>query len=169
MSIGHIYTNQILELLHMDLIGPFQVDNIGGKRYTLVVLDEFSRFTWVIFLRHKSDATEKVVGLFSRLQCETGEAIIAVCSDNEREFVNKDLINYFWEEAIDYQYSSPITPQQTGVAKRKNRSILDMGKTLLHAKKVAFHFWPDALNTICYILNLVTLQKRTNKMSFELG
>jgi hypothetical protein len=82
----HQGTSRVLELLHMDLMGPMQVASIGGKRYVLVVVDDFSMFTWVNFLREKSDTFEAFRDLCVQLQREKDLGVVRIRSDHGTEF-----------------------------------------------------------------------------------
>lgn len=111
-----IQTKWFLELLHMDLMGPFQVQSYGGKKYVLVCVDDFSRFTWVKFMRHKSEAVEQVTLLILRLQRESDATLNVFQSNHNREFKNKVMDLFCQRHAIEHQYSNIITLQQYGVA-----------------------------------------------------
>jgi transposase InsO family protein len=113
----HQATTQVLKLLHMDLMGPMQVESIGGKRYVLVVVvvDDFSWFTWVNFIREKSDTFDVFKELCTQLQSEKGCGIVRIRSDHGTEFENTRFSEYCAEEGIEHEFSSPIIPQQNGV------------------------------------------------------
>jgi len=119
----HQATSKVVELLHMDLMGPMQVESIGGKRYVPVVVDDFSRFTWVNFIREKSDTFDVFRELCTQLQREKGFGIIRIRSDHGTEFENEKFDEYCSYEGIKHEFSSPITPQQNGVIERKNRTL----------------------------------------------
>ncbi|GAA0153069.1 hypothetical protein LIER_11392 [Lithospermum erythrorhizon] len=108
-----VVTTRILELLHMDLMGPMQVESVGGKKYVYVCVDDYSRYTWVEFLRDKSDAFEVFQQLAAQLQREKDLTIIRI-----RKFCNR--------EGIRHEFSAPITPQQNRIVERKNRTIQEM-------------------------------------------
>ncbi|KAK2419944.1 putative mitochondrial protein [Trifolium repens] len=164
----HQTTSKVLELLHMDLMGPMQVESLGGKRYVLVVVDDFSRYTWVNFIREKSDAFDVFKELCIQIQREKGSNVIRIRSDHGREFENSKFDDFCAAEGIKHEYSSPITPQQNGIVERKNRTIQESARVMLHAKNVPYHFWAEAMNTACYVHNRVTLRKGTTSTLYEL-
>ena len=82
----HQVTSITLELLHMDLMGPMQVESLGGKRYALVVVHDFSRYTWVNFIREKSDTFDIFKTLSTQVQREKNCGIVRIRSDHGREF-----------------------------------------------------------------------------------
>ncbi|TYK03217.1 uncharacterized protein E5676_scaffold298G00290 [Cucumis melo var. makuwa] len=92
-------TTRVHELLHLDLMGPMQIESLGGKKYVLVVVDDYSRFTWVRFLKGKSDAVKICISLCLNLQREKGKKIIRIRSDHGKEFDNEDLNNFCQSEA----------------------------------------------------------------------
>ncbi|KAK2437932.1 putative mitochondrial protein [Trifolium repens] len=164
----HQTTSKVLELLHMDLMGPMQVESLGGKRYVLVVVDDFSRYTWVNFIREKSDAFDVFKELCIQIQREKGSNVVRIRSDHGREFENSKFDDFCAVEGIKHEYSSPITPQQNGIVERKNRTIQESARVMLHAKNVPYHFWAEAMNTACYVHNRVTLRKGTTFTLYEL-
>ncbi|KAA0055979.1 Peptidase aspartic, catalytic [Cucumis melo var. makuwa] len=94
-SLKECSTNRVLELLHLDLMGSMQTENLGGKKYVLVAVDDFSRFTWVHFLKGKSDTIKICISLCLNLQHEKGKKIIRIRSDHGKEFDNEDLNNFY--------------------------------------------------------------------------
>jgi hypothetical protein len=163
-----ILTSHNLELLHMDLMGPTRTESLGGKRYIMVIVDDYSRYTWVMLLREKSDAFSQAQILFQRIQNEQNCSIKRIRSDHGREFENSSFENYCNTHGIQQEFSSPITPQQNGVVERKNRVIQDMARVMMHAKNLAQHFWGEAVNTACHIINRVYLRPETDKTPYEL-
>ena len=167
----HLVTNRVLELLHMDLMGPMQVESIGGKRYAFVCVDDYSRFTWVQFIREKSDTFDVFKALCSRLQteqcCNIGK-IVRIRSDHGREFENAIFAEYCDKHGIAHEFSAPKTPEQNGVVERKNRTIQEMARVMLNAKGVSHRFWGEAMNTACYIINRVYLRPGTIMTPYEI-
>ncbi|KAK2402491.1 cysteine-rich RECEPTOR kinase [Trifolium repens] len=164
----HQGTSRVLELLHMDLMGPMQVESLGGRRYAFVVVDDFSRYTWISFLKEKSDTFEEFKELCIRLQREKDSSIIRIRSDHGKEFQNSKFAEFCSTEGIAHEFSSPITPQQNGVVERKNRTIQEAARVMLHAKKLPYYFWAEAMNTACYVHNRVTLRAGTSTTLYEI-
>jgi len=142
----HQATSKVLELLHMDLMGPMQVKSIGGKMYVLVVVDDFSRFTLVNFIREKSDIFDVFKDLCTQLQREKDYGIVRIRSDHGTEFENARFDEYCTGEGIKHEFSSPITPQQNGVVERKNRTLQEFTRVMLHAKNLPYRFWAEAIS-----------------------
>jgi transposase InsO family protein len=161
-------TDSPLELLHMDLFGPITYKSIGESKYCLVILDDYSRFTWVFFLQEKSQTQETLKRFLRWAQNELGLRIKKIRSDNGTEFKNSQIEGFLEEEGIKHEFSSPYTPQQNGVVERKNRTLLDMAMTMLDEYKTPDRFWAEAINTACYSFNRLYLHRILKKISYEL-
>ncbi|KAA0053605.1 gag-pol polyprotein [Cucumis melo var. makuwa] len=125
-SLKECYTNRVLELLHMDLMGQMQTESLGGKRYVLVVVDDYSRYTWDCFLKGKTYTVEICKNLCLKLQREKGKKITRIQSDHGKEFDNESFNSFCLLEGIHHEFSAPITPQQNGLVERKNRTLQEM-------------------------------------------
>jgi transposase InsO family protein len=114
-----------LELLHMDLFGPIAYISISGSKYCLVIVDDYSRFTWVFFLQEKSQTQETLKGFLRWAQNEFG---LRIKKDKKRQWdgVQEFTWVFLEEEGIKHEFSSPYTPQQNGVVERKNITLLNM-------------------------------------------
>jgi len=119
----HQTTTRVLELLHMDLMGPMQVESLGGKRYAFVFVDGYSRFTWIIFIKEKTDTFEEFKDICHRLQREKGTSIIKIRSDHSKEFENAKFFYFCSSKVNSHEFSSLITPQQNRVIERKNMTL----------------------------------------------
>ncbi|GJS27474.1 retrovirus-related pol polyprotein from transposon TNT 1-94 [Tanacetum coccineum] len=107
-------TNQEkLYLLHMDLCGPMRVESINGKKYILVIVDDYSRFTWVKFLRSKDEAPNAIIKYIKNIQVRLNASVRNVRTDNETEFVNQTLRDFYENVAISHQNSVARIPQRT--------------------------------------------------------
>jgi hypothetical protein len=131
-------------------------------------VDDYSRFTWVFFLHKKSQTQETLKGFLSRAQNEFGLRIKKIRSDNGTEFKNSQIEGFLEDEGIKHEFSSPYTPQQNGVVERKNRTLLDMARTMLDEYKTSDRFWAEAINTACYAINRLYLHRILKKTSYEL-
>ena len=163
-----ISTSRPLELLHLDLFGPMRTASLGGKFYVFVIVDDFSRFTWTLFLTHKNEALQTFSNLCKRIQNEKGFSIVSIRSDHGKEFENKDFEKYCLQNGFEHNFSAPRTPQQNGVVERKNRSIQEMARTLLNENGLPKYFWGEAVHTSCYVLNRVSIRPILKKTPYEL-
>ncbi|KAH9696622.1 hypothetical protein KPL71_023234 [Citrus sinensis] len=165
---NHISTSKPLELLHIDLFGPSRYASLNGKYYAFVIVDDYSRYTWVLFLANKDDALDAFKVLCKKLQNEKGHGIVCIRSDHGGEFENHAFESFCNNLGIEHQFSSPRTPQQNGVVERKNRSIQEMARTILNENALPKYFWAEAVNTACYVLNRVLIRPNLNKTPYEL-
>nr|ABA98230.2 retrotransposon protein, putative, unclassified [Oryza sativa Japonica Group] len=152
------------QLLHMDTVGPARVQSVGGKWYVLVIVDDFSRYSWVFFMATKDEAFQHFRGLFLRFP----GSLKRIRSDNGGEFKNASFEQFCNERGLEHEFSSPRVPQQNGVVERKNRVLVEMARTMLDEYKTPRKFWAEAINTACYILNRVFLCSKLGKTSYEL-
>nr|GFB42978.1 putative ribonuclease H-like domain-containing protein [Tanacetum cinerariifolium] len=124
-------SNKPLYLLRMDLCGSMRVESINRKRYVLVVVDDYSRYTWVFFLHSKDEASDVIISFIKKTQVNLQLQVQRVRTDNGTEFKNKTLAKFFDEVGITQQFSATRTPQQNGVVERRNRTIVEAAKTML--------------------------------------
>ncbi|GJT79360.1 retrovirus-related pol polyprotein from transposon TNT 1-94 [Tanacetum coccineum] len=115
-----------LQLLHMDLCGPMRVESINGNKYFLVIVDDYSRYTWTHFLRSKDKTPEVLIDFLKLVQRGLHAQVRTVHTDKGMKFLNKTLHAYFAQEGIAYQTSTARTPEQNGVVKRWNRTLVEI-------------------------------------------
>ena len=156
-------TKAVLELLHMDLFGPVNVLSIGKKAYCLVIVDDYSRYTWVYFLSHKNETAVLVKQFITLAENQASTKVKVIRSDNGTEFKNVILDTFCVDKGIDRQFSAPRTPQQNGVAERRNRTLIEAAHTMLADSKLPSFFWAEAVSTACYIQNHALVNKRHMK------
>ncbi|KAH9728331.1 Integrase catalytic domain-containing protein [Citrus sinensis] len=167
-SKNHVSTSKPLQLLHIDLFGPSRYASLSGKFYAFVIVDDYSRYTWVLFLANKDDAIDAFRIFYKKVQNEKGYSITCIRSDHGGEFKNHAFENFCNDLGIEHQFSSPRTPQQNGVVERKNRSIQEMTRTMLNENSLPKYFWAEAVNTACYVLNRMLIRPNLNKTPYEL-
>ena len=163
-----VSTSRPLELLHLDLFGPTQVASLGGMRYCLVIVDDFSRYSWVYFLALKSETFQIFRGFVQKVENENSLKVIKIRSDHGGEFINVDFENFCFENGYSHNFSAPRTPQQNGVVERKNRTLQEMARTMISEYPLKSYFWAEATSTACYILNRVSIRPILRKTPYEL-
>ncbi|GJW77912.1 retrovirus-related pol polyprotein from transposon TNT 1-94 [Tanacetum coccineum] len=146
-------SKQRLHLLHMDLCGPMRIASINGKRYVLVIVDDYSRYTWVHFLRSKDEAPEVIKTFLKRITVLLQSPVIIIRTDNGTEFKNQILKEYFDSVGISHQASSVRTPQQNGVVERRNRTLVEAARSMLIFSRAPLFLWAEAIATACYTQN----------------
>ncbi|KAL8093845.1 hypothetical protein AgCh_035647 [Apium graveolens] len=162
-----VSTSVPLQLLHLDLFSPERYVSLGGKNYAFVVVDDYSRFTWILFLRTKDEAFVEFKDLITNLETKYSFKLKTIRSDHGGEF-EKDFITFCKSRGITHEFSAPRTPQQNGVVERKNRTLQETARTLLHESKLPRKFWAEAVHTSCYVLNRVLIRPILLKTPYEL-
>jgi len=163
-----VSTTQPLQLLHMDLFGPSRTISFGGNYYAFVIVDDYSRFTWTLFLTHKKDVFHAFKKLAKIIQNKKNLKIAFIRSDQGGEFENKDFESFCDEHGIEHNFSAPRTPQQNGVVERKNRSLEEIARTLQNDTFLPKYFWAEVVNTECYIMNRALIRPILKKTPYEL-
>ncbi|KAK1611771.1 hypothetical protein QYE76_035444 [Lolium multiflorum] len=158
----------ILELLHVDLFGPTTHASLGAKKHCLAIVDDYSRYTWVYFLKRKDETQQIFIDFATEVQRQHNLLIMAIRSDNGSEFKNYTLNDFLSDEGIRHQYSAAYTPQQNGVAERKNRTLMDMARSMMAEYKSRYNFWAEAISTTCHSSNWLYLRKGLNKTPYEI-
>jgi len=162
-------TNQEkLYLLHMDLCGPMRVSSVNGKKYMLVIVDDYSRFTWVKCLRSKDEVPTFLVKFLRLIQNRLNAPVRRIRTDNGTEFLNRTLFDYYDSVGISHETSDVRTPQQNGVVERRNRTLMEAARTMLIFAKAPLFLWAEAITTACYTQNRSTIRRRHGKTPYEL-
>ncbi|GKC68948.1 retrovirus-related pol polyprotein from transposon TNT 1-94, partial [Tanacetum coccineum] len=161
-------SNKTLYLLHMDLCGTMRVESTNGKRYVLVVVDDFSRYTWVFFLHSKDEASKVIISFIKKTQVNPQLQVQRIRTDNGTEFKNKTLAKFFDEVRITQQFSAARTPQQNGVVERRNQTLVKAARTMLTFANLPFFLWTEAIATTCFTQNRSLIHKRFDKTPYEL-
>jgi transposase InsO family protein len=125
-----------LEMLHMNLLGPIAYISIGGNKYDLIIIDDYSHFTWVIFLQDKGETQEVLKKFLKRVQNKFDTKIKKIRNDNGTEFKNTQIEDYLDEECIKHEFLTLYTSRQNGVAERKNMTFIEMTRTKLDEYKI---------------------------------
>ncbi|GJW54997.1 retrovirus-related pol polyprotein from transposon TNT 1-94 [Tanacetum coccineum] len=157
-----------LNLLHMDLCGTMRIESINGKKYILVIVDDYSRYTWTHFLRSKDETPEVLKDFLKMIQRNLQAQVITIQTDRGTEFLNKTLHAYFIEEGIAHQTYIARTPKQNVVVKRRNRTLVGAARTTLSASKLPLFFWTEAIATACYTQNISLIIPRHEKTPYHI-
>ncbi|GKD81526.1 retrovirus-related pol polyprotein from transposon TNT 1-94 [Tanacetum coccineum] len=124
-----------------------RVESINKKRYILFIVDDYSRFTWVKFLRTKDQALEIIIKFLKQAQVSLNATVRYLRTDNGTEFLNQTLRNYTEEVRITHNTSTARTPQQSGVVERRNRTLVEAARTMLIFYKSPLFLWAEAVDT----------------------
>ena len=159
-------TTRPLELIHSDVCGPFHVDSVGGSRYFVTFVDDYSRYVTVYMLTAKSEAFDKFVDFVImsenkfgveiqnfELEGELGVKLKKFRSDGGGEYVSSRFIEFCSSRGIEKQITVPYTPQQNGVAERMNRTLMEMARSMIYHANCSQKLWAEAVATAAYLRN----------------
>jgi len=163
-----VSTSRPLELPHIYLFSPSRTMSLGGNYYGLVVVDDYSGFTWTLFIATKDEAYHALKRLAKVIQNEKNYGISAIKSDHGGEFQNEKFDEFCGKFEIKHNFSAPRTPQQNGVVERKNRSLEELEMTLLNETDLPKYFWVNVVSTTCYVPNRVLIRPILKKTPYEL-
>ncbi|GKC59855.1 putative ribonuclease H-like domain-containing protein, partial [Tanacetum coccineum] len=145
--------SQPLQILHMDLFGPTFVKSIMGKMYCLVVTNDYSKFSWVFFLAKKDETSAILKNFITGIENQLNHKVKIIRCDNRTEFKNYEMNRFCGIKGIKREFSNARTPQQNKVAERKNRTLIEVARTILADLLLPIPFWTEAVNTACYVQN----------------
>ncbi|GJU38958.1 retrovirus-related pol polyprotein from transposon TNT 1-94 [Tanacetum coccineum] len=145
----------------MDLCGPTHVASVNGKKYILVIVDDYSRFTWVKCLRSKDEVPDFIIKFLKMIQ-------VRLKVHNGTKFVNQTLREYYKKFGISHETSVARSPQQNGVVERRNRMLIEVARTMLIYAKALLFLWAEAVATACYTQNRSIIRLRHGKTPYEL-
>nr|GEY90263.1 retrovirus-related Pol polyprotein from transposon TNT 1-94 [Tanacetum cinerariifolium] len=164
-----VSTTRCLGLLYIDLFGPSAVRSYEGNRYTLVIVDDYFRYTWTRFLKDKTEAFDQFKIFSRKIQNQLGCSIVSIRTDHGREFDNEVQFGEFCNDnGITHNFSAPRTPQSNGVVERKNRKLQEMSRTMLNEQSLPQKFWRNAVDTSTYILKRILIRAILEKTPYEL-
>ncbi|GKB93651.1 retrovirus-related pol polyprotein from transposon TNT 1-94, partial [Tanacetum coccineum] len=162
-------TNQEkLYKLHMDLCGLMRVESINRKKYILVIVGDYSRFTWVKFLRSKDKAPEFIIKFLKMIQVRLNATVTNILTYNGTEFVNQTLYSYYEDVGISHETSVARTPQQNGIFERRNRTLVEAARTMLIFAKAPLFMWAETVAIACYAQNHSPIRLHHRKTPYEL-
>ncbi|KAK3025978.1 hypothetical protein RJ639_040952 [Escallonia herrerae] len=141
------------ELVHSDVWGPCPVLSKSGFRYFVTFVDDFSRMTWIYFMKNRSEVFAHFSAFCAEIKTQFNVHVHILRSDNAKEYMSGSFQNYMNQRGILHQSSCTDTPAQNGVAERKNRHLLETARALLFQMKVPKPFWADAISTACFLIN----------------
>ncbi|KAG6484843.1 hypothetical protein ZIOFF_053368 [Zingiber officinale] len=156
-----------LELIHTDVCGPMDTLSHAQNRYFILFIDDHTRMTWVYFMRQKSEVFMIFKKFKSLVEKQSGCFIKILRSDRGKEYTSKEFHNFCEDEGVERQLTVRYTPQQNGVTERKNQTIVEMAKSMMHEKGLPKIFWAEAVYTTVYLSNRCPTTAIPNKTPFE--
>lgn len=158
------HTNNLLEIIHSDIAGPFETRSLGGAKYFLTFIDDFSRKVFIYFLKEKSE----VIDIFMEFKVnQTGQRIKVFRTDGGTEYSSRSFERFFKVNGIQHQVTNAYTPQQNGVAKRMNRTIVGRARCMIFDAELNDSYWAEACNMAVYVINRSVCAALVNKTPEE--
>lgn len=156
-----------LELIHVDLCGPITPSTAGGNRYFMLLIDDYTRWCYVYVLKTKDQALEAFMKFKAEVENVTGEKIKVLRSDRGGEFLAAAFREECEKAGIQRHLTAPYSPQQNGVVERKNRTVMEMVRSLLKGMNVPGRLWGEAVRHSVYLLNRLPTKALEDKTPFE--
>ncbi|GAU22332.1 hypothetical protein TSUD_106600 [Trifolium subterraneum] len=160
-------SSEVLNVVHSDICGPIDVLSTGGNKYFITFVDEYSRLIWLYHIKAKSEAFEVFKRFKTLVEKQSDKSIKVLRTDGGGEYTSKEFENYCKDQGIIHEVTAPYTPQHNGLAERRNRSILDMARSMVKQKGLPHRFWGEGVSTDVYILNRSPTKKLIDKVPEE--
>eukprot|EP00833_Pecoramyces_ruminatium_P015872 jgi/Orpsp1_1/1189904/evm.model.d7180000075388.1 len=159
-------TSEIFEVIHMDTV--YSADtSIHGNKYFFTILDDYSRYGWVFFIKNKSEVFSTFIKWYKRIKNIFNKNIKYIKTDNGTEYNNVNFNNFCDDNGIIHLYSIPYNPQQNGKAERFQQTLIFSARAMLQDAQLHHKFWEDAIDTANYIHNRLPHKGNNNKVPFE--
>uniref|UniRef100_A0A251VEZ8 Putative zinc finger, CCHC-type n=1 Tax=Helianthus annuus TaxID=4232 RepID=A0A251VEZ8_HELAN len=151
-----------LQLVHSDICGPMRTESIGGCKYFITFIDDFTRKTWVYFLKFKSEALNYFKLFKAMTEKQSDHVKKTLRTDRGGEYCGRSFQEYLKVNGIHHQLTNSYSPQQNGVAERKNRTLMELSRSMMNIKKLPNMYWAEAIACATYILNRTVTKTRPN-------
>ena len=159
--------SRALELVHGDLCGPITPSTPSRSRYVFVLIDDHTRYMWTILLKEKSEAFVKFKSFKALAEQETKKVITTFRSDRGGEFTSREFDDFCSKNGIKRHLTAPYSPQQNGVVERRNRTLLEMTRSILKHMNVPNRFWGEAVRHATYLMNRITTRSLQGMTPYE--
>ncbi|KAJ0795822.1 putative RNA-directed DNA polymerase [Helianthus annuus] len=156
------HASKPLQLVHSDICGPMQTSSIRGCKYFITFIDDFSRKTWVYFLKLKSEALYHFKTFKNLVENQMDQKIKCIRTDRGGEYCGSEFQEFLREKGIQHQLTTSYTPQQNGLAERKNRTKMELGRSMMKMMNVSNNLWAEAVACATYILNRTVTKRIPN-------
>jgi len=152
-------SKELLNVVYSDVCGPLEVPSLGGNKYFINFIDEFSRKLWLYLITAKSEAFDMFQKFKILVEKQSGKSIKVLRFDGGGEYTSKVFEKFCEDNGIVHEVTAPYTPQHNGLAERRNKSLLDMTRSMFKVKKMPNTFWGESVKTAAYILNRCPTKK----------
>lgn len=159
--------NSVLDLVHGDLCGPISPETAGGNKYFFLLVDDYSRFMWVYFLKSKDEALGGFKIFCAMVENKPGKKVKVLRTDRGGEFCSNEFKKYCDENGIERHYTAPYSPQQNGIVERRNRTVVEMARSCLKEKELPGKLWGEAIRHSVYLLNRLPTRALSQQTPYE--
>ncbi|GAU39052.1 hypothetical protein TSUD_396570 [Trifolium subterraneum] len=159
---------QPLHVVHSDICGPIETATLGGNRYFMTCVDEFTRKVWIYLLKEKSEAFSAFKKFCATAERQCENHLKTLRTDGGGEYNSNEFKTFCEEKGITHEVTAPYTPQHNGLAERRNRTLLNMARCMLKGKGLPKNLWGEAVNAAAYVLNRCPTQKMKDNTPEEL-
>ena len=159
---------ELLESIDSDICEPMRTESLGKARYFVTFIDNFSRWCVIKTIRNKNEVFQAFKEFKIFVERQTGGNIKSIHTDNGREYLNREFDEFLKKNGIAHRLTVTHTPQQNGIAERKNRTLVEMARCLLIQSNLSPSFWGEAINTANYIRNRCPTNSLNGKTPFEM-
>lgn len=156
-----------LELIHGDLCVPITPSTKAGNKYIFALIDDFFRYMWTILLKEKADAFQKFCNFKSLVEKESSTRVQTFRTDRGGEFVSHEFNSFCEKSGITRHLTAPYTPQQNGVVERRNRTMMEMTRSILKHMHLPNYLWGEAIRHTTYLLNRIITRSLKDKTPYE--
>ena len=158
---------KVLELVHTDVCGPMRTPSLTQNRYFILFIDDYTRMTWVYFMREKSEVFKIFKKFKNLVENQSNQKIKVIRSDRRKEYTSNEFNKFCEDEGVEHQLTVGYAPEQNGVSERKNRTVMEMARLMLEEKRIPKTFWAEAVYTAVYLLNRCPTKAVQNKTPIE--
>jgi len=167
-TVGEIRSTHKLQLVHSDVCGPMQTQSIGGAKYFVTFIDDYTRCCAIYFMKHKSEVLDKFKEFEVTTSNDAGRAIGMLRTDNGGEYLSSAFQFYLKEKGIRHELTVPHSPQQNGVSERMNRTLVESARSMIAHAGLSNIFWAEAISAAAYVRNrLPTVALKERETPYE--
>ncbi|GJR05475.1 retrovirus-related pol polyprotein from transposon TNT 1-94 [Tanacetum coccineum] len=152
-KVGVTRATHKLEIVHSDVCGPMSTTSWSGNKYFILFIDDYTRMCWVYFLSSKASVFSIFKSFKKLVEVQSGSTLHILRTDNGGEYTSNEFEDFLWQEGVIHQVTVPYLPQQNGISERKNKTVMEMARSMLYEKKLPKTFWSEAVATSVYLLN----------------